>query len=54
MTTFPPGTFQYARDTGQFRPVQFCARCNRMVSKWHAHWTEPGKPILIMPLGWGK
>lgn len=52
MTAFPLGSFQCARDTGQFRPVKFCARCGRMVSKWHEHLTKPGESILIMPEGW--
>jgi hypothetical protein len=49
MSSFPPGTFQYLRDMGAFRPVKWCQRCNRMVSRWHEHLTEPGKPIFIIP-----
>jgi hypothetical protein len=52
--SFPPGTFQYARDTGQFRPVKFCPRCACMVSQRHEHWTEKGKPVLAMPDGWER
>ena len=47
--TFPPGTFQYLRDAGAFRPVVWCDRCGRMVSKWHEHLTKPGEALVIMP-----
>ena len=47
--TFPPGTFQYLRDVGAFRPVVWCDRCGHMVSKWHEHLTKPGEPLVIMP-----
>ena len=40
---FPPGTYQYLREIGCFRPVKPCFRCGRMVSKWHKHWTKPGE-----------
>jgi len=49
MTAFPPGTFQYLRDMGAFRPVKWCDRCNARVSRNHTHWTELGKPVLAMP-----
>jgi len=43
--TYPPGTLQYLRDRGAFRPVRWCARCGCMVSKWHEHWTKPGEAL---------
>lgn len=34
-----------------FVPVRFCLRCNRMVSKWHEHWTpERPKDRLSHPM----
>lgn len=40
---FQPGTFQYLREIGAFRPVKVCPRCGRWVSRWHKHWTDPGE-----------
>jgi hypothetical protein len=42
-SNFPPGTYQYLRDIGAFRPVTWCPRCFRMVSRWHDHHTKKGE-----------
>lgn len=45
MADWPINCMQDLRDAGMFRPVQWCARCGCMVSKWHKHYTDPGESI---------